>query len=667
MERQTANKYETALVHQLAFLAAGIILVLIGLLIAQTPQSLQTEYILEHFNVSLKDFYPDGADKLIYFACTLLSVFAYFGAYIFFSRLLRDRKPGGVWAFTLDILGLIAAVAAAVVTIGASPSYIKLFTKAHPDIFGLATVLAVLILGLIIVKRQTGQKVVFGLIAAGSMLATAYLYIVPNYYRLDAFARYHFEAYFYPVYKVVSGQTPLVDFSSLYGFYPYIIAPIVGLFPDSRILAFSIVVAVLILLSLAAVSYTLFTVLEDKRIALIGSLAAMFTIYVIPLLANAGGSYYLQYQPHRILMPALLVAFCTFYAKSRNKSALYVLGFVFSAFALLWNIDTGVVVVVSWTAFQLYRSAYERNLNDRSFYLETGRAILSGGAAILLAGVVLLVITYARTGEVVDIMKSLASQTLFYKYGYYMLPTPLLHPWILLVLVYGISLAKSIRNLKVLRADEAEYGSLLSSLYFLLPVIGMGIFSYYNGRSHELVFLAIVWPGVVLLALFCQEYLRRLKKDGWRGVNLLKFVLALWLLSVFAAGQLLALGNPEVLKILKNKPAGTDYLAPAISLIEKVRVGDEPLELIMFSSASIYERLGEKMTANVPAVVDWFTKEDYRMVLDELEKSEDKVIMDRYAYELLMRYEAEEFNRIMEENYVLILQEQDILVYDQRD
>ena len=86
MERQTANKYETALVHQLAFLAAGIILVLIGLLIAQTPQSLQTEYILEHFNVSLKDFYPDGADKLIYFTCTLLSVFAYFGAYIFFTK-----------------------------------------------------------------------------------------------------------------------------------------------------------------------------------------------------------------------------------------------------------------------------------------------------------------------------------------------------------------------------------------------------------------------------------------------------------------------------------------------------------------------------------------------------------------------------------------------------
>lgn len=671
MNPTIARNDRNVFAHLAAFLLTAVVLLAVGLLITRIPQHLDEAAIRALFNVNLSDFYADGTDRLAYISATLLCIPVYAGFFLLFRKFLPKlplEKANKVLSF-LELLFVGLAVIAFLLKF---PVYPDLFARPEHRIGDLLalSVLALLLTAAVFawprLKKRAGGPVpdlALKVLAAAFLIGTAWLYVAGSYYQFNPFTSFHFEAYYYPVYKVFSGQTPLVDFSSLYGFYPYFLVPVLSLFSTCSMQAFSILMALLVLASLASVAYTLFTLLENKVLAFIGTLGTSFMLFILPIIVNSGG-FYLQYQPHRLLTPLLLVGLCTFYATVRSpglRKAALAAGYLFSTFAILWNIDTGAVVLAAWVAFHLYRAAYRHGFKEKVFYVQGAAAILAGIGSVLLAAGLLLGITYARTGVVVDLQAALASQTLFFKYGFYMLPTPFLHPWLLLVFLYGVALAKAIRNLRGFRTEAADHGLLLSSMYFLLPVLGLGIYSYYNGRSHDFVFLAVVWPGVLLLLLFCQEYLKRLSERSGK-LDLAKAVLGIVTAALLAATGLLVMLDGNRLTNFKNKSSDIGGIADTVETLRKIRVGDEPLDLVMFSSATIYQLLGEKMTVNIPAVVDWFTKEDYRKVFDALEASENKVAFDRTAYDQLMYFEKDAFTKVLE-GYKLTHEEKDLLVF----
>src|SRR6185437_4333635 len=50
-----------------------------------------------------------------------------------------------------------------------------------------------------------------------------------------------------------------------------------------------------------------------------------------------------------------------------------------------------------------------------------------------------------------------------------------------------------------------------TSLLFLISVLGCGLFSYFQGRSHPMVLLLAWWPALVLLPILLDDVLDYLR------------------------------------------------------------------------------------------------------------------------------------------------------------
>jgi hypothetical protein len=93
-------------------------------------------------------------------------------------------------------------------------------------------------------------------------------------------------------------------------------------------------------------------------------------------------------------------------------------------------------------------------------------------------------------------------QRLFYMTGFNMLPMSLGGTWLLIVLAYLVGIAQSVAALL------ARQRSVTQTLVFALSVLGLGLFSYYQGRSHNQCLLICSWPALLLLAVYWDQLLQ---------------------------------------------------------------------------------------------------------------------------------------------------------------
>jgi hypothetical protein len=150
---------------------------------------------------------------------------------------------------------------------------------------------------------------------------------------------------------------------------------------------------------------------------------------------------------------------------------------------MFWNLDTGLVVFVALTAFLALIPA--NFVRVRVF--RAAAAMVGALSALLLISVAL----YLRAGAFVDPTASLHSLRVFYLLGFMMLPMPgFPHVWMAAVLLSAVTIAvAAVYHLE----NNSEW-----ELAGFVALLGAGLFSYYNGRSHGQVFILESWPFVVL-------------------------------------------------------------------------------------------------------------------------------------------------------------------------
>jgi hypothetical protein len=196
------------------------------------------------------------------------------------------------------------------------------------------------------------QKILFFVI----MIFTAVFYLT-RALRLDVFHlqteyhQHHFYAWWYPIYKVLSGKTAGVDFENIYGLYPYLAAPVIKLLGGANAKSFAIYFAIC-LLSVAAGYFAFMYVFVRNKV--LGALA-VFGASVYGPLSLIGGGLYAQYHPTRTLFISInLIAISIYHSCKSNKLKFalnlimpFVLGFGF-----VWNIESGLVAAVVWAGYQ---------------------------------------------------------------------------------------------------------------------------------------------------------------------------------------------------------------------------------------------------------------------------------------------------------------------------
>jgi hypothetical protein len=491
----------------------------------------------------------------------------------------------------------------------------------------------------------------------------------------------NFNAYFYAVVQVLLGKTLLVDLSSQYGFYPYFLQPIFHLigFDVPRL---TLVMGTLTVGVYLALLFLLIRLVKSRLIAACG-----FISIVWPWLATRHRFFdpYFQYFPHRVSFPVLILLLGFIYQKShgRRKQALGILGFLACSVALLWNLDTGIITFAAWVLYLYWEALLDwRTVGARESAIVIARrsltALVTLGATIGL----LLLYTYVRSGSLPDLSELGFYQSVFYQTGFNMLPMPLFHPWNLVVLTYMGGLCVStnslLKRLRAVEPSEDTSGQGWGNMVFLVSILGVGLFTVYQGRSHNHNLMATFWSAFFLTALFADVLWERAVPKIRSGVSsmvaagLALLSLPLLLLFVLFAAVPAFLGTlPSSLSSLQGQLEGLTGRVqvqpnPYGDRIEFMRLYFSPREEVpIFSSKYDTIFYLETRTTNPVRAPGWnelYLQSDVNLYESYLESNNPSMFLvsDEFAASCPDLY------RSIHEDYVEVAREEDLALFAQK-
>lgn len=347
-------------------------------------------------------------------------------------------------------------------------------------------------------------------------------------------SRWAFTAVFDPVVRVHQGRGLLIDSTSQYGLYPNFLKPIFRLVGLS-VFKFTLVMGVLGTLSYGAIWTMLFRVAVNKLVAILGLFSLLFAQWLCFLHVEGEhrGRYldlYFQYLPIRMLIPGLVLGFGTSYLHRPTTTKYWAL-LVLTACGVLWNLDSGLPTWGAWLATLCF-AEFENGM-DRKRVRRIGLHPLRGISVLLSVIAVYNLGVYLRFGQLPALVDVIRSQKLFYMLGFAMIPMPWPGMWCLVILVYLGGLAHCLGALVAGRLGLSE------KVLFLLALLGLGLFAYYQGRSHRAVLLLAWWPCFPMLAIALDRLLQRLREKNaaltprWAMAGILIWVLGGSALGLF--------------------------------------------------------------------------------------------------------------------------------------
>jgi hypothetical protein len=327
--------------------------------------------------------------------------------------------------------------------------------------------------------------------------------------------RWHFNAVFDSAVRVHMGRALLVDSTCQYGLYAWFLEPlfrIIGL----SVAKFTLVMGLLTALSYAFIGLFLHRAIRDPLLAAIGFAATLFGGWALFLTVEGPhrGSYlelYFQYVPIRLLFPALLLGLANCWLLKQSRWLGWLI-WVVLGMGVLWNVDAGLPALATW----LITLVYFETQAGRSHGLVRRMLAHCLAAATAGVGVVVFHALSTRFGARYwpDYTLMIRSQLIFYEHGFGMLPLPWPGAWMAVIAVYSIGLAyAALQHDNALALPRAR-------AVFMLSILGLLLFSYYQGRSHRAVLILAWWPVFPLLTLLLDGLLESVAESRWRRLRL---------------------------------------------------------------------------------------------------------------------------------------------------
>lgn len=335
----------------------------------------------------------------------------------------------------------------------------------------------------------------------------------------------HFDAAFYSVSQVYGGKTLLVDFNNQYGLYPHFLEPVFRI-TGLTVLNYSIIMSLLTAISFALIFFFLTKTVSNNVVSFLGFTTVAF--FCLLMMRLSSFDVYFQYWPIRVIFPVLFLVLAVLYFEKENRVIYYGIS-VLSSAAVLWNLDSGVIVVLTWGISLAYCELLKQDI--RSAIKNSLYHILT--ILLIFCAVVICYILYIeiRSGHVPVFFDFVQYQQFFYISGFFMLPMNLFHPWNIIWVIYLCGLLSASKSF-IYRENSS-----CAKIIFLLTILGFGLFSYYQGRSDDTVLLVVAYPAILLLTIFTGIFVSDLKKHGLRLYhNVLLVMVCIFLLSISVCG-----------------------------------------------------------------------------------------------------------------------------------
>lgn len=586
-----------------------------------------------YLNYQLPAFLPKNVERLQFSVSVLLSplILAMF-YYLFKNKLAHTREA--VINFTYSRLSIITiCLLFATAYLGLAMSdflYVKTsyyFNSSGRYFFDLIIFPGLLFVfltrGDLIKSFQGPIKVVLQVIFYMSIVLILTMSILS--WESSSFSALNLNPVFYPLSQVIAGKILLVNVTSLYGLFPLFLAPLFKVF-GFGLLKFSLIMGIILCVSYLFLFKFMSKAINNYVLLYSGFLGMIFYSYLTHL-SMSPDFYYFQYWPIRLLFPAVFLFMAALYLK-KASCHLYLTSFFLCALGVLWNFDSGIIVFLSWIIVLAYNEFSKDDTAAHKFIKAAGHIL---NAIIFLVTVIFgfYLYTYVSSGSWPDISLFLQYPKLFLS-GYFMIPMlqpP--HAWNLIILTYLVGLLLSIASLMYKRVDYTD------KLIFALSVLGIGLFSYYEGRSHDLTLFGPSYLAFILVAIFADKLYSSIKSRGatLRGEIL---VFAFLFYIIISAPFSIIYNAKTYFGYMLNgtrsfQPGGDSVYARNVSFIKNNTARGEGIFIMSPHNEGIYYgETGTYSVVDIPSSTDLFFKREADMIVNFLEKNKDaKVFIDQ--------------------------------------
>ncbi len=499
----------------------------------------------------------------------------------------------------------------------------EVLTRLYMQLLATATGIIVMLYVILWPRLYRGRRGrLLGGLVAGFLISLALVHAASRIHTLSTlqipgWGGAHFGAVFYSVTQVVNGKTVLADLPAQYGLYAELLGP--ALLGACTVLRFTTIMAVLQLLASLGVIFVARRLVRSNLLFLLTGFALSILVGEMWLFGMNLADPYYQYFPLRFIFPVTALIILNWFLKRPDQPmlAFALLGAV-SGVACIWNLDTGVPVFGATFTYLLSRVVAPPNGTDR----RKAASLLVWMTAICISVVaVFFVYLRIKAGKTLQLHQLLEYQKVFYVAGINLLPMPAsFHPWVLVSAIYLAGILVYIGDLQRRVPDKS------STLMFFLSILGIGLFSYYQGRSHEFVFTIVIWPAVLIGFALLDRIRRMCAARLLPRTSILAVAPLILLATLFSWSSVLLL--PRIVQSIGQNlsgvstPAGAK-LKDAISFIRK-NAGQHRRAIILSSEQGIY--FGEAHLASAidgPGVIEMMLRSESDRFMEEVLTAQD--------------------------------------------
>jgi hypothetical protein len=478
--------------------------------------------------------------------------------------------------------------------------------------------------------RPLARKVLGWLLALWAVLLPTRFYY-PALLNHWTIYTYHLNSLLDAESQAVAGHHMLVDYPHIYGGYGEILAPMVRLFPrDLGVLLASL--AIPDALGMLGLLLTAWVVVRRPALLFICGLALFCVQYGV-----ATRDIYYGYGTARFFLPPLGLLCATLYFRT-GRRRWYVAATMLAAGAPIWNMDSGFVLWGSWAAtLALMALAAGRFATVARHFAIQALALAAAWSAFFL---------YLRfvSGQWPDLGLLFYFQQLVVAQGYFCLRLASPDAWTFVILIYLLGLVLVLRDFAARRAHWLTASTLMISL------LGLGLFSYFMGRSVPSNLIVGAYPAILLLGVFCAEGDIGLAAKRLPAITrwfLLPFKLCLFWWAMLFSVQLSDQVRRSADTVVNwTSRAPTPLILNAAFVQQQAHPGEHGVLMLAGHSGLYYYMSGTARELKIPGVVELLRAQDMDRMLDALRThAVKKLFVEDNFYDVSM-YRADIYQSI---------------------
>jgi len=348
----------------------------------------------------------------------------------------------------------------------------------------------------------------------------------------------------------------------------------------------------------------------------------------------------------RFFFPPLGLLAATLYFR-QPTSVRYAVATGIAAVASVWNLDTGLVLWASWLGTLGVMALARRE------YVDAARHTAIQALALVAAWLAFFLYLRVVSGRWPDGGMLFYFQKLVVGAGYFCLGLVVPDMWVFVLSLYVIALAV------VFLACQRERTHWLTPVTLMLALLGIGLFSYFMGRSAESNLVGVAYPAILLGGILCAESdvltsRRRLPASARFSMLPAKMALFWWSFLLVAALPDLFRSGAHVLRHWESEtPTPLEVNA---AFVRQHVAPREPGVFFLSNQSGIYYYLsGTVRPLRIPGMIELLETRDMDVLVEAIrERRIAKLFVEQNFYDIEMYRPDiyEEIRRAVAENYV---------------